>query len=248
MATDEAPQNPFTKPSFIIAAILIAFILIFGIAVVFLNVAKKDVSVVTSETGESSTNGSTSNEAPATGSNVSICGLKGVVLEGTLSIAPETQWEYQDTTAYPISAQYGPGKVSEEGYRYCFQHSPEGALLAAANAAVQATSFDGMESWLNYFLAEGPYRESVLNQDAPTTSSEDTRIDIAGFRLLSYDGGTAKVDIGVRGSTEGQTVTLSMVYTLVWEDGDWKLEVNDPSSPLNVANIPDLSGYTTWGE
>ena len=248
MATDEAPQNPFTKPSFIIAAILIAFILIFGIAVVFLNVAKKDASVVTSETGESSTNGSTSNEAPATGSNVSICGLKGVVLEGTLSIAPETQWEYQDTTAYPISAQYGPGKVSEEGYRYCFQHSPEGALFMAANAISQGTyDHQAAGGWLDYVVAEGPYRESLLQDMGSEASPNDSRLSIQGFRLLSYDGDTARVDIVVRATVSGQAAIFSGVYDLIWQNGDWKISTETPE-PLNMAQIPDVSGYTAWRE
>ena len=54
MDTDETPQNPFTSPRFIIAAILMAFIVIFGIAIVFINVSKKDVTVVTPEAGQSS--------------------------------------------------------------------------------------------------------------------------------------------------------------------------------------------------
>ena len=47
MDTAETPQNPFTSPRFVIAAILMAFIVIFGIAMVFINVSKKDVAVVT---------------------------------------------------------------------------------------------------------------------------------------------------------------------------------------------------------
>lgn len=248
MDTDETPQNPFTSPRFIIAAILMAFIVIFGIAIVFINVSKKDVTVVTPEAGQSSSTSSPPTTTPITKADASICGLKGVVLEGSLSIAPETQWQYQDTTAYPISPQYGPGAVSEEGYRYCFQHSPEGALLAAANAVVQGTDTTNIGSWLNYFIARGPYREELLSQGVDGTDTTGTRIEIAGFRLLSYTGDTANVDIGVNGFTQGQTVTLSMVYALTWEDGDWKLVVSDPNAPLNIANLPDLSGYTAWGE
>jgi hypothetical protein len=39
-----------------------------------------------------------------------------------------------------------------------------------------------------------------------------------------------------------------MVYLLAWEAGDWKLSVTDPNAPINVANIPDLAGYISWGE
>ena len=46
---------------------------------------------------------------------------------------------------------------------------------------------------------------------------------------------------------EGRTVNLSMVYTLTWQDGDWKLQVADPNAPFDVAHVPDIVGYTTWG-
>ena len=247
MNTDDTSQSPFTKPRFIIAAIVMAFIVIFGIAIVFINAAKDDPDLASHESTESS-----STTSPPAGTEpvggASICGLKGVVLEGTLPKAPETQWEYQGTTAYPVSAKYGPGAVSDEGYRYCFQHSPEGALFTAANAVVQATDPSTIGNWLNYFIASGPYRDALLNQEAPGTPNTGTRVEIAGFRFLSYTGEAAKVDIGIKGSTAGQTVTLSMVYALTWEDGDWKLIVSDPNSPIDVANIPNLSGYTVWGE
>lgn len=70
---------------------------------------------------------------------------------------------------------------------------------------------------------------------------------IQGFRILAYDGSSARVDVGSRGSVQGQTVTVSGVYELVWQDGDWKLSTDVPE-PLNVAAIPDLTGYIAWGE
>lgn len=70
---------------------------------------------------------------------------------------------------------------------------------------------------------------------------------IAGCRLLSYTGGTASVDIAVRGVGAGRTVYGSVVYELVWEAGDWRLSPPGPSSnPLRMTQIPDLTGYLPW--
>ena len=248
MATDETSQSPFTKPSFIIAAILMAFIIIFGIAIVFINVAKRDVVPVPPETDQSSSTSSPPPTTPIVEDDASICGLKGVVLEGSLPIAPETQWQYQDTIAYPISPQYGPGAVSDEGYRYCFQRSPEGALFMAGNAISQGTYDHQMAgAWLNYVVAEGPYREELLQDTGSAQSLSNGRLSIQGFRLLAYTGDTARVDIAVRATVNGQTVVFSGVYDLVWQSGDWKISTETPE-PLNMAQIPDVSGYIAWGE
>ena len=72
-------------------------------------------------------------------------------------------------------------------------------------------------------------------------------MSIVGFRLLHYDGETARVDLAARASSQGQTVTVSGVYELIWQDGDWKISA-DVAEPLNVATIPDLAGYIPWEE
>ena len=63
------------------------------------------------------------------------------------------------------------------------------------------------------------------------------RLQVVGFRVLSYDGENARVDLAVRGSSEGTTVTASAVYKLVWEDGDWKINAN-VSTPFDFARFP----------
>lgn len=187
-----------------------------------------------------------------------MCGLEGEVT-GTADLveAPEVDsWEYQGTTAYPVSAEYGPAATDPDGFRYCFQHSPEGALYAAANAVVQASEADEsrVESWLIYFMADTPERDEFVSQAQASASSDSsgtsddsgTRLQVAGFNLMSYDGTTAKIDMAVTGSASGQTVNLSAVYELVWEDGDWKLLITDPSEPVSFAQLPHVAGYTVW--
>lgn len=79
-------------------------------------------------------------------------------------------------------------------------------------------------------------------------SSSANRMNVEGFRMLTYDGDSARVDVAVRAAGSGNTVYASAVYDLVWEAGDWKLLPEDASNPLRLAEIPDAAGYIAWGE
>lgn len=250
---DETP-NPYTRPWFIIAAIIVAIVVVLGVILGISGIVNSqnqsdDSSQETAPTatGTPSSAGTPPAESSAQ-SGGSICGLPGQVLEGSLNSAPEAEWSYEGTVGFPTSDTYGPAATTPDGVRNCFQQSPEGAVFAAANAAAQGSNQETVGSFLEYFLAEGPGRDEVLAA-GPTggVDSSGIRVDIAGFRVLSYEGESARVDIALRGSTQGQTVNLSMVYDLVWEDGDWKLQVVDPAVPIDVATIPDLAGYIAWG-
>jgi len=246
MASEEDEQSPFTRPGFIIAAAMLFLIIVGGVGIAIFG-GNKDKTPTATPTPSATLTAEPDPEPTADTAEASVCGLNGeVVEEARLTSAPEAEWDYQDTTAYPTSDEFGPGEVSDEGYRYCFARNPEGALFAAANAVVQATDMDTIGSWLDYFIADGPNREAVLSEGAGGEAGQGSRIEVVGFRLLSYDGYTANVDVAVRGSAGGEVANLSMVYSPGWEAGDWKLDVPNASAPINVANIPDLSGYITW--
>ncbi|MFF2832352.1 hypothetical protein ACFVSK_11375 [Cellulosimicrobium cellulans] len=250
MATDDNEQNPFTRPGFIAAAVVVALVVVLGIVIAIVNATRSgDPDPAPEPSAPSPTTSAAPTSEPSdVAGGASVCGLEGEELSGTLSTAPAADWAYQGTTAYPTSSEFGPGETTPDGVRYCFQHSPTGALFAAANAVVQGTDPSTVLAWLTAFVAEGPVREELLSSSAGSTGTEGARVQIAGFRVLAYEEDSATVDIAVRGSSAGQSVNLSMVYRLVWEAGDWKLQVDDPATPIDVATIPDLAGYITWGE
>ena len=245
MAEDETTQSPFTRPWFIIAAVLVAVVVVAGVILAIWTATRGDNPPPTDPSSAPTAAPSATPTADAGGA--SICGLDGVDLTGTVTTAPDAEWEYQDVYAYPVSATAGPGETADEGYRYCFQHTPEGALFAAANMLVM--SFGGAESrqqFLEYALSEGSYRDQLLS-DVGTGGDGDVRAEIAGFRVLSYDGETARIDVAFRGSSQGQSVNGSTVFELVWEAGDWRLDANN-AEPARLAQIPDLSGYVPWSQ
>lgn len=254
MSIDDEHQNPFSRPGFVAAAVLVFLVVAVGVVLVIVNVTSGDAprpSPTTASpvgTADPTTAPPTTEESAAP-SNPSICGLKGEVLSGSLTAAPAAEWKHYGTSTYPTSPEYGPAATDPAGFHYCYQRSPQGALLAATYAAVAGTDPTIARVYIDYFAAEGPHRDRLIAeaQARGGGDSGDIRLRVAGFRLLDYDATVATVDIALITSIEGETVHLSIVYPLVWSDGDWKLRT-DIAEPGSVASIPDLVGYTTWGQ
>ena len=250
MAEDENEQSTFTKPGFIAGAGLVAVLIIAGIVLTVVNVVgggegDADVDYPGASSSTSASPAPTA-EPTADAGGASVCGLGGVELNGTVTTAPETQWQYQDVYSYPSAEGIGPAETAPEGYRYCYQHSPDGALFAASNFAIQSFATTGRSAWLDYVVSDGTYRDDLLASDQGS-SDEDVRATIAGFRVLAYEGATARVDVAYRATLEGQVVYGSLVADMVWADGDWKLNA-DVDNPARITQLPDLSGYTSWTE
>lgn len=243
MTSDNSEKSPFTRPGFIAAAIVVALIVVCGIILAIVMFSRP--ADPPQPTATSSAAPAPSPTAAAGGS--SVCGLEGVELTGTVTQAPPTTWEYQGTTAYPTSADFGPAETDPSGFRYCFQHTPNGALFMAANAVAQGSDSAVSDPWSQYVVAEGTYRAELLSQVGTPSSTAGTRTSVAGFRVLDYDGTSATVDLAVTSSSQGQAVTVSAVYSLTWQGGDWKISSDTPA-PVDVASIPNLAGYIAWGE
>jgi hypothetical protein len=247
MADDDTEQNPFSRPGFIVGAVVVAALVVVGIVLAIITASQgNDDGAAPVPTNAPSVT-PTGPSAPPASNDESVCGLGGVEVEGSVTVAPSAEWQYQDVYAYPVSTTAGPAETAAEGFRYCFQHTPEGALFAAANAVVVGFGpEDQRHAFLDYALTDGVYREELLTADGAAGPS-DVRASIAGFRFLAYDGDTARVDVAFQGSSGGQSVTGSVVFELVWADGDWKLDANR-AEPARVAQLPDLSGYVSWSE
>lgn len=116
----------------------------------------------------------------------------------------------------------------------------------AANAVTQGSDPAVVEEWLNYALADGQHHDT-LAAEVGASDESDSRMSIAGFRMLGYDGDTARVDVAIATTNGFQAVYISGVYELVWQDGDWKIS-SDVTEPLEVAAIPNIIDYVPWGE
>lgn len=245
---DEAKQNPFTRPGFMVGAVVVAALIVTAIVLTVLNLNREDDAAPPTPDPSSSATSSAAPSLEPSGAagGASVCGLEGVDLSGNVTTAPAAEWAFVRTVAYPTSTEFGPADTGSEGYPICFQHSPHGALFAAATALAVPADSALVQPWIDYALSEGTYRDALLSEVGGGADSSGVRLQVVGFRVLSYDGKTARVDLAVRGSSEGTTITASTVYELIWEDGDWKINAN-VANPFDFATIPDTSGYIPWG-
>lgn len=237
-------RSTLLTPRFFIAGGVVAVIAVLGVIVGVRAIVTEPAPSPAGSGAPTSDSAPTSIRDPA----ASICGLPNQRSATSLPTAPAANWEYEGTVAYPTSGEFGPGKTAPEGYRYCFQHSLQGALLAAANALGQPLEATRSQAWAEYFVSSGSGRTRILDQLAsePAATTAGVRVKIVGFRILKYSGATAGVDIAVEASGNALTVLGSYVYELVWDGGDWKLNSGVPE-PFNFASIPDVSGYVPWG-
>lgn len=253
MSSTATEQNTFTRPSFIVSAVVVGVVAVIG-AVLGINALTENGEATNPPPAAAAPTAEATRDAdpaaplvPGEEESDSMCGRPGFEREGTVTQPPaDVEWTFLGVTAVPGSPSAGPGEATAAGMRHCFARTAEGALLMATNAAVQGSVPEVSREFQEYVTAEGPGRDAALAHE-PSSSTSTGRLAIAGFRVMEYDGDTALIDIALRYS-EGASVTLfSQPMNLTWEDGDWKLVVADTGDlQYPLAAIPNLAGYVSW--
>ena len=237
-------QSPFRRPGWIAAAVVVGLLIVAAVVVwIVSSISSSDDPEPAPQPSESSTSAPAPSEGAAGGS--SICGLDLVEMSGTLDTAPATTWDYAGTTPFPVSDEFGPADTTDAGIKTCFARTPEGAALAASVGVGYLMNPDTIQPWRESALAKGPIRDQVLSTP-PTDVSSEVRAEVTAFRLLGYDGDSARVDVGVMVTGNGNTGYLSIVMPLIWEDGDWKVNYSETDLTERPAQLPNLAGYIHW--
>jgi len=234
-------QNPFTSRRFILAAVVVGVILLCAVVLVVGTVVGGQAKPTAGPSGPAS---SSPSQPAASEADRSMCGLPGFEKSGTLTQAPNSKWELVGTVAAPTDPKgAGPGKVDTSGFRSCYAHTPTGALYSAANILALVSDRSLQREVADKLTVPGPGRDALLEQSG-TSSSSPVRYQIAGFKLNSYSGDQATVDIAVNLST-GELV--SFPFALQWDDGDWKVKTTDDGGfTLPPAQLQSLGGYIPW--
>jgi hypothetical protein len=234
--SDNAQPSPFTRPGFIAAAIVVLLIVVAGgIAVVV---------GLTSQGDPDPTPTGTTGPGPSA-EDESVCGLEGFETESSLTEAPDNEWELVGTVAAPTDPEVGPGVVRDDRLRTCFAHTAEGALYAAVNYFGAASDARTIPLILD-LIADGPGKDAAAAAGSPSFDPSSTRVQIAGFKVNSYNSSEAVIDVALTVTTSGSQL-VSMPIALVWQDGDWKLELADDGDfPFAAAPLQSLGGYIPW--
>jgi hypothetical protein len=55
------------------------------------------------------------------------------------------------------------------------------------------------------------------------------------------------IDLAILGVSDGQTGYVHSVFTLRWEDSDWRIVHTPEGAPFSgVQPLPSLAGYVPW--
>ena len=223
------------------SAVVVAVIVVLGLVLSLANLLGRQTDSPTTPPPPPVSSGAPTSTPPSDGS---VCGLEAVEMTGTVSTAPSATWALVGTIAAPTIEGQGPGKIDDDGFRSCFARTPTGAVLAAANYSAVGSHGPLRKRFNEQATAPGPGRDALLQKPVTGAGDGGTRVQIAGFRVLHYDGKTADVDIALRTSTGA---LAAMVFNLEWAEGDWKLRLADDGTELSpVSQIPSLSGYILW--
>lgn len=247
--TTDEPSTTVSK-KVLASAIGLAVVATLGLTLTLSNVLNRDADQATPSADASPqapiTDDAAAHDAKKTSDEPSVCGLDEVQMTGVVKLAPETTWTLPGTTAAPFVEGHGPGVIEDDGYRYCYSRTPTGALLAAANIFPMSEIKPSITGKMDArSTVPGPSREAALSvPEEPDFQVSDIRIQIAGFKILSYDGNSAHVDIALNRNT-GQM--SSQIVALRWAEGDWKVELTPEAEHLSEPEaIDSLNGYASW--
>lgn len=224
---------------------------IFGAAIVGILILIAGVLIVSSLIGGGGTPSATSTPEPSTSptaavaaGDASVCGLTAVEDTDTVTTAPIADWVIVGTMAAPTSEEVGPGLEDSDGIRSCYAHTAEGALFATANIWAMGTDSRLGPLITERLVVPGPGQDAALESQGAGSNSGGLAAQIAGFKILSYDGTDAAVDLAFRLNTGN---LVSVPQALQWSDGDWKvLLTDDGQSSFQPSALQSLGGYIPW--
>lgn len=231
-------QSPWTRPWFIASAAVLVLIVALGIAYVMMPSGGQTSAAPTRAATPATTTTST-----AGAGQDSTCGLPAGDLRYP-SVGLPTKWELLGRVAIPTDPKgIGPGKI-DGNMRTCYQHSPTGALYAAANVFGISSLPGGQTVVFNSLAAKTPIRDQYLvSPPASTPVDPSIGLQIGGFKVVSYTGDSATISIGMKATQDSRTGYGSVTYALRWEDGDWKVVLENSSTSTS---LPDLSDFVPW--
>lgn len=247
---DTQRPTPWTRPGFIISAVVIAFIVIAGVVIAIATHHNTNPNPGT--TGPTATTPATTTPATTTAGSDSVCGLAA----GTASIlttAPNgTEWKLVGSMAAPFEAAVGPGAVSA-GIHTCFAHSSTGALYAAVNLIADLSAPDAHTlAIVKARTAKGTGYDAAValtqgTDPMPGGTGGSPIYQVAGFRYLDYADGRATLEVIVRlttGSAAGSVASVPI--TMAWQDGDWKRVVQPDGTIPEGSNLDSSASYVHW--
>lgn len=261
MSDTSEEQSPFGR-GFIAASIVVGAVVLCGAVLLIGSLTSSDTAaspgqaqqqaVVPTQPGgaEPTEPGGVEPAAPATsvGSrSAQSTGCNRAVGDQSIPLQPPAVdgWEVSSRIVVPRSSGFGPAKTDADGFRRCFAHSPTGAVYAAYSAYAAMADQDKVVTTARKLMVPGPGTDALIRElQTDQSASGYTVPQIAGYRVI--DAGPDRVTLML--ATSVNTAYMSLTLTLVWHDGDWRLQPPAPGEPVGApfAQHRDLSDFVAW--
>jgi len=148
----------------------------------------------------------------------------------------------------PASETTGPADMYES-VPVCWQYSEAGAVQAAYTFAAVASDAPRLTlDHLKAHLADGPGRDELISklENADSMGTDSVPIQPVGYRVLNFSDDRADIDVLVE-NPDDPGVYGALTSPLVWQHGDWKLEVQDDGEYYNeFRDVSNPSEFTFW--
>jgi len=156
--------------------------------------------------------------------------------------APATTWKTNQYLRFPTSGTYGPVKKAGTDQWGCFQHSPTGALFAAANFVSQVASPQHAAA-IKEGAVDDSSRADLLNQDPSyfQQSATDTA-QFLGYQFLQEKQDSAVVSLWLGEANVNAAIKVSLVWDASADN--WQVEL--ATSDLDGSSITNTTAYTHW--
>ncbi len=263
MSKDTDEKSPYGA-GFIAACIVVGAVLICGIVIIFAGGGRSTHAVAAAQqpvdaasvqpTDEPTSAPATPDGGPAQTSSTKSsggerrtgsCGLPA----GDQAVPAEApavdSWEVSRRVVVPRSSTYGPGTTDSDGFRHCFAHSPTGAVYAAYSAIAAIADQSKLVPTVKKLMVPGAATDSLLRQaGTEDPSSSTSTVQVVGYRVI--DAGPDRVTLML--AMPAESVYMSASLTLVWHQGDWRLQPPPPGEAVGApfSQHRDLSDFVKW--
>jgi hypothetical protein len=193
--------------------------------------------------------GPTATGAPEPTKSMTAGGCNAVSSEST-AVPADLRWESANGVTWPVSDSLGP-LGTDHGFAVCFAQSPVGAALAAVTSVYAVADHDPIASF-DFYTVDTPSKASVLSQlEGATTPKVDLARQLAesgmalvGFQVREFSPTRASVNL-VYSAPSSQTGYRTIPRTMVWEDGDWRVKLDDSGNFGESSDATD-GDFTRW--
>lgn len=245
--TDEESEGPqFFNRWFWLSTAFLGLVLVMGVGVIIAR-SVSGPSAAPNPTATPSqmqpSPSSSPSTGPSAGGDCAAVTPADVGPETLPTTAPRTTWDQfgGGTLVSPTTAA-GP-YVRDSTIRRCFAQTRLGAMTAATNIAMATVAEPTIaRTALERQVTPGAMRTDALAQVDAVNVAGERSSRVRGARVLSYSATRAITEV-VLELRRGEDVLLGIQATMVWDEGDWKLDGANTASPSAVQS---LDGYIVW--